>query len=229
MAIPFPALSYLYEGLEGLEEFTDLRQQEKDDLLESACPIIEHRLSDMAYLGQFTWLGSQAFFNDSSNPKLDIGDHLKDDFTVTYDGTAFLISNSKTVSGARGKPINLFEKLLYPGFGEYHVPKGKLSAMRGMMGEERYAYETRTKKQRKALEQKLYKGNLMTYYYRYAGVWFYNQSKRGGMNESLVSKFHDYIDGAIRYGVEHALKSKVGEDEVEVVRSMLGGELDDFL
>ena len=198
-------------------------------MLNSACPIIEHRLSDMAYLGQFTWWGKQAFFDDETNPQLDIGDHLKDDFTVTYDGTAFLISNSKTVTGASGKPINLFEDLLYPGFGEYHVPTTKLSKMRGIMGEERYAYETRTKKQRKSFERKLFKGNLMTYYYRYAGVWFYNQSKRGGMNTSLVSKFHDYIDGAIRYGVEKALKSKVGEDEVDVVRSMLGGEIDDFL
>ena len=225
MPLVFPSLSYLYEGIEGLEEFTDLRQQEKDDMMESACPIIEQRLGDMSYLGQFTWWGSQAFYNDDDGKNSDNGNHLKDNFNVEYDGTAFLISNSKTVSGASGKPINLFENLLYPGFGEYRVPTTNRSKMRGMMGEERYAYETRTKKQRKLLEQKLYKGNLMTYYYRYAGLWFYKQNKRGGMSESLVSKFHEYIDGAIRYGVEHSLKSKVGGDDVEVIRSMLGGEL----
>jgi hypothetical protein len=219
MPISFPALSYLYEGIEGLEEFTDLRQQEKDNMLESACPIIEQRLSDLAYLGQFTWYGFTAFYDDS--PERFQETHLKDNFSVEYDGTAFQISNSKSVSGATGKPINLFEQLLYPGFGPYSVPTTNRSAMRARMGEERYAYETRTKKQRKAVEMKLYKGNLMTFYYRYHGMWYYNRSKRAGMNTSLHSKFKEYIDGAIRYGVEAALKLQIGEDDYEAARGLI--------
>ena len=221
MAIPFPVQSYLYEGLEGVEEFTDYRQQEKDDIMDKACGPIESRLADMEYLSTYTWFGSIAFYNDDpGGQRSDSGYHLKDYFTVRYDGTSFQISNSKSVIGASGKPINLFEQLLYPRFGAYRVPTTNRSKMRGIMGEERYAYETRTKKQSKAVEQKLYQGNLMTFYYRYHGMWYYNRSKRAGMNTSLHSKFLEYIDGAIRWGVENALKLQIGEDDYAAARGL---------
>ena len=220
MAIPYPITSYLYEGL---EEFVGLADRDKDTIMTAACPLIERRLSDMRYLKGFTRNGVQLFYNDYSGAEEGSpygGDHLKDSFNVEFDGTSFLISNPKTVYGRNGV-YNLFEDLLMGTSKEYRVPTMNRSLMRAQMGEERYAYETRIKKQNRRLERSLVTGNLMTFYYRFDSKMCWKRNKRRGYYEEVMTKFRSYIDGAIRYGVEMATSKQIGDDDYEAARGLI--------
>jgi hypothetical protein len=222
MVQKFPIQSYLYEGI---EDFIGLGETDRDNIMEVACPIIERKLGDMGYLKQFERNGVQLFYNDHSGQQEGSPygvDHLCDGFFVEFDGYNFLISNSKWVHSSQGD-FNLFEDLLMAPKGsvEYRVPTMFRSKQRAMMGEERYAYETRTKKQRKTLERKLITGNLMTFYYRFDGKMCWKRNKRRGMYEEVISKFRSYIDGAIRYGVEMATTKQIGEDEYDLARGLI--------
>jgi len=219
MAIPYPITSYLYEGL---EEFVGLADRDKDTIMTAACPIIQRRLSDMRYLKGFTRNGVQLFYNDAGAEEGSPygGDHLKDSFNVEFDGTSFLISNPKTVYGRNGA-YNLFEDLLMGPSKEYRVPTMNRSLMRAQMGEERYAYETRTKKQNRRLERSLVTGNLMTFYYRFDSKMCWKRNKRRGYYEEVMTKFRSYIDGAIRYGVEMATSKQIGDDDYEAARGLI--------
>ena len=219
MAIPYPITSYLYEGL---EEFVGLADRDKDTIMTAACPLIERRLSDMRYLKGFTRNGVQLFYNDSGAEEGSPygASHLKDAFNVEFDGTSFLISNPKTVYGRNGA-YNLFEDLLMGTSKEYRVPTMNRSLMRAQMGEERYAYETRTKKQNRRLERSLVTGNLMTFYYRFDSKMCWKRNKRRGYYEEVMTKFRSYIDGAIRYGVEMATSKQIGDDDYEAARGLI--------
>jgi len=89
------------------------------------------------------------------------------------------------------------------------------------MGEERYAYETRTKKQNRRLERSLVTGNLMTFYYRFDTKMCWKRNKRRGYYEEVMTKFRSYIDGAIRYGVEMATSKQIGDDDYEAARGLI--------
>jgi hypothetical protein len=220
MAIPYPITSYLYEGL---EEFVGLADRDKDSIMSAACPLIEQRLSDMRYLKGFSRNGVQLFYNDYSGAEEGSpygASHLKDSFQVEFDGTSFLISNPKTVYGNHGV-YNLFEDLLMGVSKEYRVPTMNRSLMRARMGEERYAYETRTKKQNRRLERSLITGNLMTFYYRFDSKMCWKRNKRRGYYEEVMNKFRAYIDGAIRYGVEMSTTKQIGDDDYEAARGLI--------
>jgi hypothetical protein len=226
----FPITSYLYEGV---QDFLALEDREKDEVMTEACPLIERKLGDMGYLSQFTRNGVQLFYDDRgawsapgkwAHGGEEIGSaygasHLCDGFSVDYDGYNFIITNSKTVSSNKGS-WNLFDDLLMGVPKEYHVNVMYRSKMRAQMGEERYAYESRTKKQRKTLERKLITGNLMTFYYRFDHKMCWKRDKRRGYYPEVVTKFRSYIDGAIRYGVEAATTKQIGEDEYELARGL---------
>ena len=221
MVQKFPIQSYLYEGV---EEFMGLEKHDKEEIMTNACPLIEQRLGDMGYLKQFERNGVQLFYNDYSGNESGSpygASHLMDGFSVDFDGYNFLISNTKWVHSSHGD-FNLFEDLLMAPKGSvaYRVPTMFKSKQRAMMGEERYAYETRTKKQRRTLERKLITGNLMTFYYRFDGKMCWKRDKRRGMYEEVITKFRSYIDGAIRYGVEMATTKQIGEDEYDLARGL---------
>jgi len=220
MVQKFPVQSYLYEGI---DDFMGLGEREQSDIMTGACPLIEKKLGDMGYIRQFERNGVQLFYNDRSGERDSpySSSHLMDGFSVDFDGYNFLISNSKYV-GSRGGDLNLFEDLLMAPKGsvEFRVDKMYLSKMRAKMGEERYAYETRTKKQRRTLERKLITGNLMTFYYRFDGKMCWKRDKRRGYYPEVITKFRSYIDGAIRYGVEAATTKQIGEDEYEFARGL---------
>jgi hypothetical protein len=187
-----------------------------------ACPLIERKLGDYGYLKRFERNGVQLFYNDHTGESRGspYGEsHLCDGFSVDYDGYNFIITNSKVVGSNNGS-WNLFDDLLMGVPKEYRVDTMYRSKMRAQMGEERYAYETRTKKQRKTLERKLITGNLMTFYYRFDGKMCWKRDKRRGYYPEVVTKFRSYIDGAIRYGVEVATTKQIGEDEMEFARGL---------
>jgi hypothetical protein len=223
MALPFPIESYLYEGI---DEFFGLHPKDKADIMTAACPLIERKLADMRYLKGFNRNGVQLFYNDRSGSQEEDSpygeDHLKDSFNVNFDGTSFLISNPKTVKGG----FNLFEDLLMAPSGsqEYRVPRTGRGLARARMGEERYAYETRTKKQNRRLERSLITGNLMTFYYRFDGKMCWKRDKRRGYYPEVITKFRSYIDGAIRYGVEIATPKQIGEDDYEAARGLISDQ-----
>jgi len=62
----------------------------------------------------------------------------------------------------------------------------------------------------------------MTFYWRYKSSWFYNVSRREGINDSLHSKFKEYILQAILYGIERAIENIVDRGEgTEEMKSTL--------
>ena len=221
MAKSFPITSYLYEGL---ESFIGSGENEKDAVMSAACPIIERKLGDMNYLRQFERMGVQLFYDTGGSPEGSPygASHLKDGFSVDYDGNNFLISNAKYVR-SRGGDLNLFEDLLMAPKGsvEYKVDKMYKSKQKAMMGRELYAYLSRTKKQRKTLDRKLILGNLMTFYYRFDGKMCWKRDKRRGYYPEVMSKFRSYIDGAIRYGVEMSTTKQIGDDDYEAARGLI--------
>ena len=205
-------------------EYSQLEEADRKKILEESCSIIEDKLADMKFLGEFTWNGKQAFYNDEpggGSEKLYAyqGDHLKDGFSVSLDAGAynFIIENSKEVYSTKYK-FNLFE-LLWDGFGPYRVPT-RISHS----NEEQTAYYMRTKK----MKQKFYSvggpfiktdnANLMTFYYRYQSQWYYNISDRQGMAPSLTSKFRDYIHTAISRGIDEAIERTMPSDVYEIMR-----------
>lgn len=224
MAKSFPITSYLYEGI---ESFIGLGAREKEDIMIAACPLIERKLGDMSYLRTFERKGAQLFYDTGGSPEGSPygGAHLKDGFSVDFDGYNFLISNAKYVR-SRGGDLNLFEDLLMAPKGsvEYKVDKMYRSKQRAMMGEARYAYLSRTKKQRKTLDRKLITGNLMTFYYRFDGKMCWKRDKRRGYYEEVMTKFRSYIDGAIRYGVQAATTNQIGEDEYDEARGLISDQ-----
>jgi hypothetical protein len=187
-------------------------------VLEEACPIIERRLSDPDYLNDFTWDGKQAFYNDEPGGKKEIkgmgGYHLVDNFSAVPETGAggwgrIHISNPKEVTSRRGK-WNLFDDLMYPGWGAYSIPDKPQNMITDKHKLSNYNRDTEV----------LVKP--MTFYWRYKSSWFYNVSRREGINDSLHSKFKEYILQAILYGIERAIENIVDRGEgTEEMKSTL--------
>jgi hypothetical protein len=203
-------------------EYSQLEETERLKILEDSCDIIEKKLADMKYLSEFTWAGKQAFYNDESNEswsfKAAAPDyHLADNFTVwlTEGATNFEITNSKEVYSSKGK-YNLFELLWY-GFGPWRANKTY-----HMIDPIKKAYYMRTKKMRTkmwAMNGPMIEADVrISFYYRYASQWFYKLTERKGMDSSLVTKFHTYIDRAISRSIEEAIALNTTEDTYELMR-----------
>jgi hypothetical protein len=191
-----------------------------EKVLLEAAPIIEHRLGDSRYLRQWTWNGKQAFFDDEPGGVKDIrsfsnkSNHLAFQFHVTPNVQAsgyggFVLHNDKEVSSRHGK-FNLFDLLWY-GFGPYIGPtpvkkfnRLSLTEINQMNWKQRRAWRTGTT---------FYLEPPMTFYYRYAGKWFYKRTKRGGFTPSLHDKFKQYIVGAIAYGIQNSIKNIIDSGE----------------
>ena len=191
-----------------------------ESVLLEACPIIEQTLGDPKYLRQWSWNGKQAFFDDEPGGVKDIrglrstGDHLAFQFHAMpnmgaggYGG--FVLYNDKEVNSRHGK-FNLFD-LLWHGFGSYIGPEPKkiyrklsLTEINQMSWAQRRAWRRGTT---------LYRETPMTFYYRYAGKWFYKRTKRGGFTPSLHDKFKQYIFGAIEFGIQSAIKNIIDSGE----------------
>jgi hypothetical protein len=200
------------------QPLSDVRLTER--ILLEACPIIEERLANSKYLKQFTWNGKQAFYDDEPFGKREIrtkgaeSQHMVMQFHVTpnvgakgYGG--FVIHNDKEVYSSHGK-FNLFDLLWY-GFGPYIGPDPykkfeRLSyteiAQMGWRRRKKWVHGTT-----------IYHETPMNFYYRYAGKWFYNRTKRGGFTPSLHDKFKEYIMGAVEYGIEMAVKNIIESGE----------------
>ena len=187
-------------------------------VMEEACPIIERRLSDPDYLNDFTWDGKQAFYNDEPGGTKEIkgmgGYHLVDNFSVVPETGAggwgrIHISNPKEVTSRRGK-WNLFDDLMYPSWGAYSIPDKPQNMITDKHKPSNYNRDTEV----------LVKP--MTFYWRYKSSWFYNVSRREGINDSLHSKFKEYILQAILYGIERAIENIVDRGEgTEEMKSTL--------
>jgi len=187
-------------------------------VLEEACPIIERRLSDPDYLNDFTWDGKQAFYNDEPGGTKEIkgmgGYHLVDNFSAVPETGAggwgrIHISNPKEVTSRRGKR-NLFDDLMYPSWGAYSIPDKPQNMITDKHKLSNYNRDTEV----------LVKP--MTFYWRYKSSWFYNVSRREGINDSLHSKFKEYILQAILYGIERAIENIVDRGEgTEEMKSTL--------
>ena len=217
MAKQFTATTHL--GLM-YDEFMAIDEKTQQIILKAACGEIEDTLADMDYLKNFDHEGEQAFYNDQpggeSEPTLKRntnygGNHLCDLFNVDFDGQVFLISNSKYVSGAGGKNYNLFEDLLWNGFGPYNVKKVTIlpgGMQKRMMGKEMWAYRRRTKAGRNQVkkERTMFEDKLMTYHYRYAGKWFYKQKKLDRMDSTLITKFRKYIMDSVEIGIKKSME-----------------------
>ena len=176
----------------------------------------------MKYLGEYEWEGIQAFYNDKSDESWSFsrpapGDHLSDQFMVWLDAGArnFEIANSKTVYSSKGK-YNLFELLWY-GFGPWRA-----SMTYHKIDKEDKAYYMRTKKMRRkmrAMNGPMVEADTrISFYYRYAGRWFYKLHERKGMASGLISKFHTYITRAISRGIEEAIELNTSEDVYTLMR-----------
>jgi hypothetical protein len=183
-------------------------------VLSEACPLIEKRLGDPKYLRNFTHKGKQAFYNDEPEGTRELrglfatgqraGDHMVNQFHVLSHVAAggfgsFEIKNDKHIFSKRYGKINLFD-WLWGGFGPYTGTT-----------------EPRSVPMRRTLGRRMtnYTEKPMTFYYRYAGKWFYKLKSRRGMESGLVTKFHNYIFGAVEYGIEKALEN--------IVKSEYGG------
>lgn len=190
-------------------------------IFEEAAPLIEKRLASPEHLKQYTWLGKQAFYDDERAGMKEIrggmlspgyGDHLKDQFIVIphESGEGFEITNTKTVRSSLGK-YNLFE-LLWHGWGAYRIPPPVVSSL--FKGKQKGAPLNKD-------VGKYYFIKPMTYYYRYAGSWFYNAKSRAGFTPSLHDKFKQYVMDAVDWGVEHAIKNMLergdGSDEIRKI------------
>jgi len=172
-------------------------------VLEGACPLIEERLSDPRYLDQFQWNNKQAFYNDEPGGIKETtktrGDHMVDHFFAVPEVAAggwgaIHLGNTKEVHSSRGT-WNLFDELLFPGFGAYAIPTQSVRMEKGANKKENY------------MKNIVVNVRPMNFYYRYKGQFFYNASKRGGFTDSLHSKFKEYIYGAILYGIENSLQN----------------------
>lgn len=216
----FPVRTYLHEMS---DNFDSLEAGERTDILIDACTIIEEKLADSDYLKLYTHNGKQAFYNDHPESLWShAGFHLSDNFYVFIDQTEtkFIIGNHKTVYGKNGLTLNLFDQLLWPGFGRYRVPT-KVN----VTSEELEKYYMRTKK----MTKQFYKiggpliqpddNKLMSFYYRYAGKSFYNMVERRGMDDGLHTKFRAYITKAVELGLKEAIERHVGKEATE----LLGG------
>lgn len=215
--VSFLAINYL-GGIE--DEFFTLAESVQQQIFYEACDDIEDILADMEHLNGYEHQGQRAFYNDmipdfahrsaTKETKFDkrYSNHLVNSFIVTFDGQNFLITNTKYVEGANGKNYNLFEDLLWPGFGPYYVTS---KVMKANTNYSRYRTRTRKGLEKFSREMEVFNGNLMTYYYRYGNRWFYKQRKRGGMDRSLVNKFHKYVEDAISKGILKAMGRIVPE------------------
>lgn len=178
-------------------------------VIEEACPFIEQRLADPDYLNDFTWNGKPAFYNDEPGGTKEIkgmgGYHLVDNFSAVPETGAggwgrILLSNPKEVTSRRGK-WNLFDDLMWPGWGAYSIPDRPERMITDKHKLSNYNRDTEV----------LVKP--MTFYWRYKSTWFYNVSRREGINDSLHSKFKEYILQAILYGIEKAIENIVDRGE----------------
>jgi hypothetical protein len=189
-------------------------------VIEEACPFIEQRLADPDYLNDFTWDGKPAFYNDEPGGTKEIkgmgGYHLVDNFSAVPETGAggwgrIHLSNPKEVTSRRGK-WNLFDDLMYPGWGAYSIPDKPQKMLRGSHKRESFL----------TVQQQMIDIKPMTFYYRYKSAWFYNVSRREGINDSLHSKFKEYILQAILYGIEKAIEGIVERGEgSEEMKSIL--------
>jgi hypothetical protein len=118
---------------------------------------------------------------------------------------SFEITNDKVVYSRRYGKINLFE-WLWKGFGPW-VAKTKTTHER--LSQDEIFQRSWSQRRSWRRGQTLYLENPMTFYYRYGGVWFYKLRSRRGMDEGLVDKFHNYVFGAIEYGIESAITNIV--------------------
>ena len=206
MVLTFPVIEYLGNMN---DTFGLLEDEKKDQILIKACTNIEELLGNMNYLKEFSWMGMQAFYTGEKGA-------LCDSFYVSLDagGNNFLISNQKTVSSSV-RDYNLFEDLLWYGFGPYTAPSFTKHST-----EEEDAYYNRTKKMQREFGMLFHSTRGMTFYNRYAGRKFWNLKHRRGMDPSLVNQFHRYIYTAINRGVLEAMKSVMSQDE----HQLMGGE-----
>ena len=187
-------------------------------VLSVACPIIEKRLGDPGYLRNFSHVGKQAFYNDEPGGKKEArglfasgqitGDHMVNQFHVIPHVAAggygsFEIKNDKIIYSKRYGKINLFE-WFWKGWGPW-VAKTSTTHTRISETERRQMNWS----QRRANERgkTFYHENPMTFYCRYGGKWFYKLRSRRGIEDGLVDKFHNYVFGAIEYGIENAIKN----------------------
>lgn len=212
----FSIVTHLHEMS---DSFFMLDEKDRDAILTRACEIIEGKLADSDYLRRYTWNGQQAFYNDAAvGTSIAKGNHLVDQFYCSYDmtHTNLYLSNPKTVRGAHGE-INLFDQLLWPGFGRYRVPTllrspTKEEILRGSRRFHRQFYKAGS-------PLVIPEGRLMSFYCRYVGKHFYNVVERNGMDPSLHSKFKDYIIKAIEEGLKEAIEENVGGDMAEMMSS----------
>lgn len=224
MPVVFLAESYLGDKY---DEFIMLEDSQKEEIFREACSLIEETLADMQFLNRYEWEGKQAFYNDEPGGEKETyaqrlsANHLKDSFSVRYDGRNFLISNPKMVESSQGS-YNLFEDLLWPSFGPYFVPQN--IRRKRKVSPEMEAYLTRTKKGMRQFmaqqEASTFVGNLMTFYNRYKGKWFYNMKSRGGMDSGLHDKFKTYIYDAIERGIDKSMQSIIEEEEYDLMRGV---------
>lgn len=214
----FPVRTYLHEMA---DTFDTLEAEQRTQILIDACTLIEQKLAESDYLRLYTHNGKQAFYNDHEEDLFShAGYHLSDNFYVFIDQTEtnFIIGNHKTVYGRGGLSLNLFDQLLWPGFGRYRIPT-KIN----VTSEELEKYYMRTKK----MTKQFYKmggplvqtddSKLMSFYYRYAGKSFYNMAERAGMNDGLHTKFRAYITKAVELGLKKAIENNVGEETTEIM------------
>jgi hypothetical protein len=203
------------------DNFDTLEAGERTAILIDACTIIEEKLADSDYLKLFTHRGKQAFYDDHPDAKFShAGYHLSDNFYVFIDQTEtkFILGNHKEVYGKNGHPINLFDQLMWPGWGRYSAP-----TRMNVTSQELKKYYGRTKQMAKNYFKiggplvNLDDSRLMSFYYRYAGKSFYNMKDREGIDNGLHTKFRAYITKAIELGLKEAIERHMGPENTEIL------------
>lgn len=218
MVLTFNASNYLGEMH---DEFWTLDVGIREQVFLDACEFIEEELRTSILLRRYEWDGSVAFYNDQPYGKKERipADHMCNLFIVRYNNPNFEVENVKYVTSSNGKNYNLVEDLLWKGFGPYSV--GRIMKTGVSLSPELLAYLRRTKRSSSRTQSELYQpaGNLMNFYYRYKGKWFYKMPKRGGMDSGLVDKFHLYIHESIEAGVKRSIEMHLPEENRTLVQS----------
>lgn len=193
-------------------------------VLSEACPLIEKKLGDPNYLRNFSHMGKQAFYDDEPFGDKEtrglfatgqrVGDHMVNQFKVVPHVAAggygsFEIINNKSIYSKKWGRINLFD-WLWNGFGPYTSTVVKVYERLSQTEIWQRSWAQRRSWRRGTT---FYATKPMTFYYRYGSKFFYNLRSRRGMDPGLVDKFHNYVFGAVEWGMEEAIKNILETEE----------------
>lgn len=192
-------------------------------ILAYAVPYINSNLSSVDFLtAHVSRVNGKLPFYDTETEKIDFrrsgNVHLKDSWRIEVSGTAdntgmvYLSNSKRTKDGA----WNVAD-LIWNGTRPYFISVPTIysdvivSAVPGV-GQTQFPQLKQWRKYR--APEPLQRGHHtkgMSYFYRYAGKWFYNQNHRGGIRDSLVTSFREFILLCIENGIRKAIEMMTKE------------------